>query len=267
MTSVDATTWLFVPGNAPHRFGKAAAAGADAVIIDLEDAVRQEDKDTARAETLRWLNGGGQAWVRVNAAGTVWFAADLEAIADAGGLLGVVVPKAEDPSSLAAVASRSRPGSGVVALIESALGVHRVHEIAATPGVSRLAFGSLDLAADLRADHTGDAMLLARTTIVLASRVAGLPAPIDGVSTAIDEPGAVEEEARRSRSLGFRGKLCIHPAQIVPVRRGLAHGEEEIAWARAVLDAAEGSAGAVTGPDGQMIDKPVIDRARAILGR
>lgn len=267
MAGVDATTWLFVPGNAPHRFGKAAAAGAGAVIIDLEDAVREEDKDAARAETLRWLTGGGQAWVRINAVGTPWFAGDIDAIAEAGGLFGVVVPKAEDPSSLATVASRLRPGAGVVALIETAVGLHRAHDIAATPGVARLAFGSLDLAADLRADHTHDAMLLARTTIVLASRVAGLPAPIDGVSTIIDDAGAVEEAARRSRSLGFRGKLCIHPAQIAPTLRGLAHSEDEIAWARAVLDAAEGSAGVVTGPDGRMIDKPVLDRARAILGR
>ncbi|MFD2416447.1 HpcH/HpaI aldolase/citrate lyase family protein [Amycolatopsis pigmentata] len=266
MAGIDATTWLFVPGNAPHRFGKAAAAGAGAVIIDLEDAVRHEDKDMARAEALRWLTSGGKAWVRVNAVDTAWFAADIEAIAAAEGLLGVVLPKAENPSSLTALASRLRPGAGIVALIETAVGLHRVHDIAATPGLGRLAFGSLDFAADLRADDTHDAMLLARTTIVLASRVAGLPAPIDGVSTVIDDAEAVEKSARRSRSLGFRGKLCIHPAQLAPARRGLAHSEEEIAWARAVLDAAEGSAGAVTGPDGQMIDKPVLDRARAILG-
>lgn len=265
MTGVDAATWLFVPGNVPHRFDKAAAAGADAVIIDLEDAVRHEDKGEARAVTLRRLNSDGRAWVRVNAVDTTWFAGDVEAIAGAAGLLGVVVPKAENPSSLARVASRLRPGCGVVALIETAAGLHRAHDIAATPGVARLAFGSLDLAADLRADDTHDAMLLARTTIVLASRVAELPAPIDGVSTVIHDADAVEESARRSRSLGFRGRLCIHPTQIGPTARGLAHSEDEIAWARAVLHTAEGSPGAVTGPDGRMIDKPVIDRARAIL--
>jgi len=166
---MDAATWLFVPGNAPHRFDKAAAAGADAVIIDLEDAVRPEDKDTALAETLQWLKRG-RAWVRVN---TV---EDVDALAAAAGLLDVVVPKAENPSSLAL-------GIPVVALIETAVGLHRVHDIAAT--VARLAFGSL------------------------------------------------------------------------------APGEDEIAWARQVLQAAEGSAGAVTGPDGHMIDKPVLDPARA----
>lgn len=256
-------TWLFVPGNVPRRFAKAAAAGADAVVIDLEDAVRPEDKDTARAETLRWLSEGGQAWVRLNAAGTPWFDADVDAVAGASGLLGVLAPKAEDPVALAALSARL--DTAVVALVETAAGLHRVHDVAAAPGVTRLAFGSLDLAADLGADDTAEAMLFARSTIVLASRVAGLPAPIDGVTTVIDDADAVTTAARYARSLGFRGKLCIHPAQIAPTARGLAPSEDEIAWARAVLRAAEGSAGAVTGPDGRMIDRPVLDRAHAIL--
>lgn len=256
-------TWLFVPGNVPRRFAKAAAAGADAVVIDLEDAVRPEDKDTARAETLRWLSEGGQAWVRLNAAGTPWCDADVDAVAGASGLLGVLVPKAEDPAALAAVSARL--GTAVVALVETAAGLHRVHDVATTPGVTRLAFGSLDLAADLGADDTAEAMLFARSTIVLASRVAGLPSPIDGVTTVIDDADAVTTAARHARSLGFRGKLCIHPAQIAPAARGLASSADEIAWARAVLQAAEGSAGAVTGPDGRMIDKPVLERARALL--
>jgi citrate lyase subunit beta/citryl-CoA lyase len=266
MAVIDATTWLFVPGDTPHRFGKAAAAGADAVIIDLEDAVHPEDKETARAEALRWLNAGGRAWIRVNAAGTHWSTDDIGAVAEAPGLLGIVVPKAENPSALSVIA-RLKPGVPVVALVETAVGLHRVHDLAAAPGVARLAFGSVDLAADLAAEDSHDAMLLARTTIVLASRVAGLPAPIDGVSTDIRDAGAVEESARRARHLGFRGKLCIHPDQLGPARRGLAYSEREIAWAYGVLEAAGMRAGATTGPDGQMIDKPVIDRARAILQR
>jgi citrate lyase subunit beta/citryl-CoA lyase len=258
-------TWLFVPGNVPRRFAKAAAAGADAVVIDLEDAVRLEDKDTARADTLRWLSDGGQAWVRLNAAGTPWFDEDVDAVAGASGLLGVLVPKAEDPAALAALSARLGTGTAVVALVETAAGLHRVHDVATAPGVTRLAFGSLDLAADLGADDTAEAMLFARSTIVLASRVAGLPAPIDGVTTVIDDADAVTTAARHARSLGFRGKLCIHPAQIAPTARGLASSADEIAWARAVLQAAEGSAGAVTGPDGRMIDKPVLERARALL--
>ncbi|WP_290058415.1 HpcH/HpaI aldolase/citrate lyase family protein [Amycolatopsis solani] len=257
-----AATWLFVSGNVSGRFAKAAAAGADAVVVDLEDAVRPEDKDAARAETRRWLTGG-EAWVRLNAVGTPWFDADVEAVAGATGLLGVLVPKAEDPAALAAVSARL--GIAVVALVETAAGLHRVHDVATAPGVTRLAFGSLDLAADLGADDTAEAMLFARSTIVLASRVAGLPAPIDGVTTVVDDADAVTTAARYARSLGFRGKLCIHPAQIAPTARGLAPGADEIAWARAVLQAAEGSAGAVTGPDGRMIDKPVLDRARALL--
>ncbi|MEU0794178.1 CoA ester lyase [Amycolatopsis sp. NPDC005961] len=258
-------TWLFVPGNVPGRFAKAAAAGADAVVVDLEDAVRPEDKNTARAETLCWLSEGGQAWVRLNASGTLWFDADVDAVAGASGLLGVLVPKAEDPAALAALAARLGPDTAVVALIETAAGLHRVHDVATTLGVTRLAFGALDLAAELGADDTAEAMLFARSTIVLASRVAGLPAPIDGVTTVVHDADAVTTAARRARSLGFRGKLCIHPAQIEPTARGLAPSAADIAWARDVLQAADGSAGAVTGPDGRMIDKPVLDRAHAIL--
>lgn len=265
MAPVDAAVWLFVPANTPQRFDKAAASEADAVVIDLEDAVRPEDKVQARAEALGWLNSGGRAWVRVNAVDSTWFEGDVDAVARATGLLGLIVPKAEQPSSLAASATRLPPGAGMVALVETAIGLHRVHDIAATTGVDRLAFGSLDLAADLRADDTHDAMLFARNTIVLASRVAGLRAPIDGVSTVVHDADVVEEAARRSRRLGFRGKLCVHPAQVGPTARGLAHSEDEIAWAREVLRTAEGSTGAVTGPDGRMIDKPVVDRARAIL--
>ncbi len=263
MAGIDAVTWLFVPGNTPHRFAKAAASGADAVIVDLEDAVRREDKPAARAETVRWLGSGGEAWVRVNAVGTGGFAEDVAAVTGAAGLLGVVVPKAENPESLAVMATQL--DVPLLALIETAAGLHRVHEIAAARGVGRLAFGSLDMAADLRADDTHDAMLPARTTIVLASRVAGLPPPVDGASTVIHDAAGVEDLARRSRTLGFRGKLCVHPAQVAATARGLGHSADEVEWARNVLRAAEGSSGAVTGPDGRMIDKPVIDRARAIL--
>jgi len=264
-SAVHAGTWLFVPGDAPHRFHKAAGSGADAVIVDLEDAVSPGRRDEARTETRRWLDGGGQAWVRVDRFGAAGFDRDLDAVTGTAGLLGVILPKAEAPRALAELASRLGPGVGLVALIETALGLHRVHDVAAAVGLTRLAFGSLDFAADIRADDSPDAMLLARNTIVLASRIAGLAAPIDGVSTVIRDADALERSARHSRSLGFRDKLCIHPAQIGPTARGLAYSDDEIAWARDVLRAAEGSLGVATGSDGQMIDKPVVDRARSIL--
>ncbi|MEO3860672.1 CoA ester lyase [Acrocarpospora sp. B8E8] len=263
MTVAGAATWLFVPGSDAHWFGKAVASGADAVLLDLEDAVRPEDKDQARSAVREWLGSGGRAWVRVNDAASPWFADDLDALEGVEGLAGVMVPKAESPGVLAAVSERMGP---VVALIETALGLHRVHEVATGTGVARLAFGSLDLAADLGVEDDPTPLLHARSSLVLASRVAGLPAPVDGVTTLIHDADAVERDARRARSLGFRGKLCIHPAQLAAAARGLAPAEAEIAWAREVLRAQDESPVAVSSaPDGRMVDKPVVERARNIL--
>ncbi|MCQ8835964.1 HpcH/HpaI aldolase/citrate lyase family protein [Streptomyces malaysiensis] len=263
---VSTCTWLFVPATTPQRFAGAAASGADAVILDLEDAVGVDAKDSARGSAAAWLSNGGRAWVRVNATGTPWHDNDVAALAGLPGVLGLVVPKAEDPVALTELAGRLPAGRGLVALVESALGVHRSVEIAETPGVERLAFGSLDFAVDVRAEHVDEALLLARSTLVLASRVAGLPAPIDGVTTSVCDTDLVAAEARRSRALGFGGKLCIHPAQLEAVARVFAPTAEQLAWARGVVEAAAAAGGGVVaGPDGHMIDKPVIDRARAIL--
>lgn len=263
---VGARTWLFVPATAPHRFARAAASGADAVVVDLEDAVGVEAKDSARRAASEWLAGPGRAWVRINAAGCPWHEDDVAVLAGLPGVLGLVVPKAEDPTGLAELAGRLGTGQGLVALVESARGVHRAHEIAQAPGVDRLAFGSLDFTVDIRAEHEGDALLLARTTLVLASRVAGLPAPVDGVTTDLRDPDAVSADATRARALGFGGKLCIHPAQVDAVARAFAPSDEQLVWARAVVAAADRAAGGVVvGPDGHMIDKPVVDRAVAVL--
>lgn len=265
MKADSPVTWLFVPGNVPARFDKASRSGADAVVLDLEDAVRPTEKGEARANVLAWLMSGGSAWVRVNASDTIWHEDDLRAIRGASGLLGIMLPKAEDPADIVAASEVLEGGTEIVALIESAVGIHRAHEIAGIDQVCRLAFGSLDFALDVRADHVDDAFILARCTLVLASKVAGLPAPIDGVTAEVGNDSVVTTAARHAKSLGLGAKLCIHPSQLVPVSRAFAFSAEEIAWATAVLDTAEGSPGAVTGSDGSMIDKPVIDRARTIL--
>lgn len=263
---VNNCTWLFVPATAPQRFAGAAASGADAVIIDLEDAVGVNDKNSARGSAAAWLSNGGRAWVRVNAAGTPWHDDDVAALGELPGVLGLVVPKAADPVALTELAGGLPAGRGVIALVESALGIHRSMEIAEARGVERLAFGSLDFAVDVRTEHVDDALLLARSTLVLASRVAGLPAPIDGITTSVRDTDLVIVEAQRSRALGFGGKLCIHPAQLKAVARAFAPTDDQLAWARNVVEAAAASAGGVVaGSDGHMIDKPVIDRARAIL--
>lgn len=263
---VRARSWLFVPGATPHRFDGAAESGADAVIVDLEDAVAADDKEVARRNAAAWLAREGVAWVRINADGTPWHEGDVATLRELPGLVGLVVPKAEDPERLAALAARLQPHGRLVALVETACGVQGAARIASVPGVERLAFGSLDFARDVRAEHEEPSLLMARSTLVVASRVENLPPPIDGVTTAVRDVVATEADARRARALGFGGKLCIHPAQVAPVARAFAPTADELAWARAVLAASEQAAGSVAvGPDGHMIDQPVVDRATAIL--
>lgn len=250
---------LFVPGNRPERFEKAAGAGADAVILDLEDAVAIDAKDEARAA----LRGGFTnlpMLVRVNGLGTPWHKADMAAL-EGKGFSAVILPKAEATETFAALCAES--AIPVVALIESSRGLAEARAIAATANVARIAFGSIDFCADLGCAHTREALLAARSELVLASRLAGLAAPIDGVTTALDDAALISDDARHARDLGFGGKLCIHPRQIEAIRAGFAPDAAEIFWARRVLASGDGAAAV----DGAMVDEPVRIRARAILKR
>lgn len=261
---MSAATWLFVPGSRPDRFAKAVASGADEVICDLEDAVAPDEKEQARADVVAWLRGGGSGWVRLNAVGTRWHDDDVAALGGCAGLRGLVVPKAESPSALAALAAEVPGPDGLVALVESAVGVLRAADLAACPGVRRLAFGSLDFALDVDAAGDDDSLLLARSTLVLASRAGGRPAPIDGVTTALDDPEAVAADARRARRLGFGGKLCLSPSQVPVVAAQFRPSDSEVDWARRVVAASDGSTGVVA-TDGEMVDRPVLERAQRIL--
>jgi citrate lyase subunit beta / citryl-CoA lyase len=254
---------LFVPGSRPERFEKALAAGASAVIIDLEDAVAPADKDAARAALQAWLQPRHAVIVRINSADTAWFNDDL-ALCGSSGVAGVMLPKAESAETLAIV--RAAGARALLPLVESGAGLAALGELAGAPGVWRLAFGSIDLQVDLGLkDATEDELLPFRLQLVLASRLAGIGAPLDGVSTAIDDEDRLREDVQRARRLGFGGKLCIHPKQVGPVNRWLAPSEAEQHWARRVLAAAAASGGAAVAVDGKMVDKPVLLRAEAIL--
>lgn len=257
--------WLFVPGHRPERFDKALAAGADRVIVDLEDAVAPADKVAARAALAQWL-GSTRAHiaVRLNGADTDWFADDL-ALLDAAAVDTVLLPKAENPAVLAQLAAR-RSGLALVPLVESAAGFAALRALAAAPGVERLAFGHLDFQVDLgMRDAAEDDLLPFRTEIVLASRLARIAPPLDGVTAAIDDVQRLADDVARARRLGFAGKLCIHPKQVAGVRAGFAPGEAEIAWAQRVLAATRQAGGAAIAVDGKMVDRPVMLRAEAIL--
>lgn len=261
---------LFVPGNRADRFGKALAAGADAVIIDLEDAVAPADKAAAREAVRAWLHEGAagrQVMLRINAAGTEWFDEDL-ALCASPGVAAVMLPKAESAAQVAAVmaAVMAARASAVLPLIESAAGFAAMDPIARAPGVQRLVFGSIDFQVDMgMRDALEDELLYFRSQIVLASRLAGIAAPIDGVSTAIDDASRLQTDVQRARRLGFGGKLCIHPRQVAAVHAGFAPAADEVAWAQRVLAAAADAGGAAIALDGKMVDKPVMLRAEAIL--
>jgi len=267
-----AVTYLFVPGDRPERFDKAAAAAPDVMILDLEDAVHPDAKPAARQAIGAWLATGpsARAYVRINDSAAPSFAADmawLRAMPAGTPLAGLMVPKAEDPAALAAIADvlrRIHPQGELVAIIETALGLHQVDAVAAASGVARLAFGSLDYAVDLGCSHTRDALAYARARIVLASRVAGLPPPVDGVTTALKDESVLADDVAYARALGFAGKLCIHPAQLDAVRAGFLPSPEQLDWARRVLEATASGSHAVQ-VDGKMVDRPVIEQARRLL--
>ncbi len=256
---LDFTVALFVPANRPERFEKAARAGVDVVILDLEDAVAAEAKDAARAAPSSGFTSAPVV-VRVNGLGTPWHVADMAALAD-GGFAAVMVPKAEATTAFAALCETAP--IPVIALVETARGLADARQLARTTNVARLAFGSIDYCADLGCAHTRDSLLAARSELVLASRLARLAPPVDGVTTAIDDVHAITGDARYARDLGFGGKLAIHPRQIAAIRDGFAPDAAEIAWARKVLASGDGAAAV----DGAMVDEPVRIRARAILGR
>ncbi|MFI6772169.1 HpcH/HpaI aldolase/citrate lyase family protein [Nocardia sp. NPDC050412] len=256
-----ARSFLFVPGDRPERFDKAIRSGTDVVVLDLEDAVADEHKDSARREVVDWLSRGGPACVRVASPAGQHFWDDVAALKGLPGLIAVMVPKAESPDELSVVAERV--GVPVIALVESALGMVRAQSLATAPGVSRIAFGHLDYALDLGCDTGRTAMLQARSALVLASRAARLPGPIDGVTAALDDAAALDEDLRCAKELGMTGKLLVHPRQVVGTHAAFRPDAAAVRWARRVVESkAEGKAVRI---EGQMVDAPVVAWARAIL--
>jgi citrate lyase subunit beta/citryl-CoA lyase len=251
-------SYLFVPGNRPERFAKAYASGADAVIIDLEDAVPPNERAAARANAAAWVSSERPVLVRVNGAGTEWFGDDI-VLCRMPGVAGVVLPKAESTEDI------ERIGKPVLPIIETARGFWNVSILAHTPNVERLMFGSIDFQLDLGINGEGEELLYFRSQLVLVSRIAGLPAPVDGITTVFHSPEAVRADTQRARRLGFGGKLCIHPKQIAPVNECFGPTPDEEAWARRVVEAAATAGGAATSLNGEMIDRPVLARALEIL--
>ena len=265
----QARSALFVPATRPDRIKKALDGEADLVIIDLEDAVALEDKSSAREMLEQSLEEAPRVslCVRINAPGSEHFDADLDLCARLSGVSMIMVPKAESAMALQQAAALGRP---LWSLIESAAGLDWIAEIAAVEGVERLSFGALDLALDLGLESdtpSAEAILdQARYQLVLHSRLAGLAPPMAGVSPVLDDDEALHGMALRARQMGFGGMLCIHPRQLESVHRAFTPDAEQIAWAQKIVTAARTQGGAFR-VDGQMVDAPVIERARRLLAR
>ena len=287
------TTYLFVPGNRPERFDKAMASGAGAVIVDLEDAVAPAEKAGARATVAAWYEAAAGAaksarfaksassedaapaadiaaaelpvLIRINDVTTPWFEDDLAMLREAA-VRAVMLPKCEQPEQVTQVLAAMPAGAAVMALIETARGLLNVERIAAAPGVSRLAFGTLDYAVDLDLSDDPRGLLYPASRIAIASRAAGIASPVAGVTPDIRDEARLLAELSDARACGFGAKLCIHPTQVAWVRQALRPSAADVQWADRVIAAAESSSGAVQ-LDGKMVDRPVLLKARAILDR
>lgn len=272
-----ARSFLFVPASRPERIAKALASEAGAVIIDLEDAVSPDGKASARGQLLQAFANLGtperaRLLVRINATGTPWHEEDLALVLHplaAQGLGAVMVPKAESSADLARVAAAVGPLCGLLPLVESAAGLAAVQALATSPQVVRLAFGNLDFQTDLGlACGLDEAELLpVRLALVLASRLAVLAAPVDGVTASTTDMAQLEADAQRARRVGFGAKLCIHPGQVAAVNAALAPTAAELDWARRVMAACAQTGGGVFSLDGRMVDAPVVRMAQQLIAR
>ncbi|OLO12076.1 CoA ester lyase [Chromohalobacter japonicus] len=260
---------LFVPANRPDRIAKALASPADAVIVDLEDAVADNDKAEARDTLEAFLADNPQAklMVRVNAHGTPHQEPDLALCAHHAAITHLIVPKADSCEALEKAAACGKP---LWPLIETARGLLALSRLVYVAGVERLSFGALDMSTELglAPDTPGARQILdqARYQLVVHSHAAGLAPPIESPTPAIDDTQAISQAAMHAREMGFSGMLCIHPRQLAPVNQDFSPSEAEVAWASKVVESANLQGGAFS-VNGQMVDAPVIARAQATLAR
>ena len=277
-------SFLFAPGNHARRVEKALTILADAVILDLEDAVAISEKNTTRAVVVRAFGQPrqGKLYVRVNAYTTEWCFADLLAVAQPG-LDGIILPKVESADQLRAAdwvlanleRERGLPAGGIdlVPIIETAVGIRDIASIAASGSrTKRMAFGAGDYTLDLGMVWSRDEMelLTARSAVVMASRAAGIEPPIDTVWADLRDAEGFARSAERAAALGFQGKMCIHPDQIAVTNAAFSPSAAQLEWANRVIAAfedAEAKGLASIQLDGQFIDYPIVLRARQVASR
>lgn len=271
-------SYLYVPGDRPDRFDKAVDSGADAVVLDLEDAVPIGSKAKARVEVTAWLRARGayttNIWVRVNS--DHHMAADIDAVV-AGGANAIFVPKCQDPITLEqlderlrALESPDREPVVVSPLIETGTGLWNIRSIAEAPRVSFIQLGEVDLAADLGVTPGPDdaELLWARSRAVAASAAAGILPPLGAASPEIRDTIAFAAQTRALLRLGFLGRACIHPSQVPTVHEIFTPTADEVSRAVEVIEAMSRSGGsAAVDAQGRLIDEAVARGAQRTLAR
>lgn len=260
----SARSYLFVPANRTERYEKALSTQADAVIIDLEDAIPVELKDSARQALSHWLSEHPEQhiMIRINSSQTAWFSQDIQ-LAQYENVSAIVLPKAESVEDIQTILSVRH--LDIFPLIETPFGFAQVREIAKAPHVFALMFGSIDFQLEMNMQGSYFELLSFRNELVLASKLAGIHAPVDGVTVDFKDQEFVRLETQQAKNLGFAGKLCIHPAQVNVVNETLSPTQTEIEWAKQVIDVVEQSQGQAVSLNGKMIDLPVILKAKKIL--
>jgi len=256
-------SWLFGPGHSERILARIFDAGADAVLLDLEDAVPADQKSRAREQVREALADHPEAWVRINKPGGELAAADLAAVV--GRCAGIRIPKVESAAEVEWVAERAG-NLPLTCTVETALGVVRAFEIASCAHARDLTYGGADLSLDLAIEGGWEESLYVRSALVVASRAAAKPAPIDGVYTRLDDLEGLRREAAAARRLGYFGKSAIHPSQVPVINDVFQPSAAQLSWARRVVEAFERASGAATRlDDGEFVDVPVAERARRIL--
>ena len=269
----DTKTWLFVPATRIDRIEKAFASGADAVIVDLEDAVAQVDKAQARAALKDYYAAEIEAksyrpiWLRINKASSAEFAKDLALCQQLPKLAGVLLAKAEQAADIGKVYQQT--GLPVIAVIESAMGLYRIDEMSKASGLLAFSYGFLDLCNDLQVQvSTASADIIAnqiRYQLILTSKVHQLLAPIDSVYADFNDSKGLHKRVQLWSQMGMSGMLCIHPKQVDIVKQALQPTDSELEFAQRVIEEYERSGQAVFKIEGNMVDAPVIERSYQLL--
>lgn len=255
-----ARSWLLVPGTRPDMFSEAAASRADAIVLDIEDAVDPKKKDEARQDVINWFRAGGEAWVRINDVHSNFWADDVAGLRNTPGLLGVMLAKTEDAEQVKETFHRLDGNTRVLALVESAVGIEEANNIARAEGAFRLAFGSGDFRRDTGMAADREAMAYPRAKLVVASRVGNLPGPIDGPTVGTNHP-ILREQSAITVAMGMTGKLALAADQTTIINEVISPTPTDVAWATDFMNDFNARGGEIR--DGS--DLPRLGRAEKIM--